>query len=166
VTKGSHTGKTPAEKQLYFDSLTHASGDSTGHDNILDPDPMSSDVLQEPEAQIGKRQYRKRKRNQSGFVGHLNKNAATYVVGLLSLIVILLISIGFPISNNQTTILHQMETLKDDNKKIQQDLVNLGDEIKGNDVEIQNKVHDIYLRIQEQALKIEFVEKLLQDYIQ
>ncbi len=148
MAKTNHTPKSSLEKQLYVNALGHEGGDSTAEDDFLRPNPDESDVPQEPDKKVTKDSPKKKRHGGKGINGHIKSNLATYIVGIVSLGIMV---IGIGLNGKLERINSLMEFQKDTITRLESDIITL-----------QGKLQESIIKIQEQSLRIEFIEKLIQ----
>ena len=151
MAKTSHVGKSSRDKQSYFDVVAHVPGDSTVQDDFLEPTSAESKVPEEPDKRIIKKPSQRARRKSKGLNAHLQKNLASYVIGILSGILVIITGVGFKISGDAERMSSQIQTQKEATTRLEGIISNL-----------QSVLRDYIIQIQEQALRIQFLEKAIQ----
>lgn len=167
MAKYSHVGKTPKEKQEYAEVLLRKTGESTVPDDIGKPYSSSSDVALsvDEETIIPSKSANKFKKTR--LEKHFKKHQATYLVGIFfgmgSIAVVLYSTLGLPMYGDIAKISNQIETQQALNESVIEDITDIEKEINNSNSEIESKFRDIHLKLQEQSLKLEFLDRLVNE---
>lgn len=162
MAKTSHVGKSSRDQQLYAAALAHAAGDSTVQDDFLEPTPAESYVPEESDKRPAKQLSRRTYRRYKGLNGHLQNNMATYVVGILSGMLVVGTLIGFTVNGNVERMSSQVQSQKETLNRLEREISQVKNAYQSDMANLNSKLQDYAVRIQEQALRIQFLEKLIQ----
>lgn len=168
MAKDSHTGKNPRQQQQYFEVVNRHSDSPTVEDDEFGASTADSDVSLGYQEDVPTQPSPRRKRKKSGLNQHLKKHLATYLVGIIfglgTIAVTLYLTLGLPMYGDIQKISNQIEIQKELNNSLIEDLEELEDNIIFGNSQIQSKLQEINLKLQEQAMKLEFLAQLVKEF--
>jgi hypothetical protein len=159
LSRSTHAGKTPEERQQYSDAIAEKASEVTVPDKYSVPDSSASNVPEPYNTKGLKAAPLGKRRRQKGINSHFQKYFHTYIITIM----VLLIPLAYTIVLNTTRSSDQIQAQKDTISKLQQEIDQLKNDSQSNAMDLQVKLDDYTLKIQEQALRIQFLEKLLQN---
>jgi hypothetical protein len=164
VSLNSHTGKSGKQKQSYFESINKRTNNATNeYDNELKPSLLGSDVSLASQAEIEKKPALRKKPKGYGLSGHMKKHMSVYIVTIITIASGLYLALGLPSYGNIQRITEQIDYQKELNNTIKEDLAQLENTVANSNKDTQSKFEEINLKLQEQYLKLQFLDQFVKE---